>query len=66
MVLVMYNELPVSGYALELKRGLEEAYQHLWERFTTTHEHRKKHYDKGHMDDPLKREKHGMSKKLHP
>lgn len=71
------DELPVSDYALQLKKGLEEAYQHVRNKLATSHEHRKKLYDKSIHGRPFEKGElvwlhstvvtRGMSKKLnHP
>lgn len=48
-----HNQLPISDYALQLKKGLEEAYHTVREKLATSHEHRKKYYDKGTHGRPF-------------
>ena len=40
------DKLPVSEYALHLKKGLEDAYQSVTSQLITSHEHRKQYCDR--------------------
>ena len=69
------DKLPVSEYALHLKKGLEDAYQNVRSQLITSHEHRKKYYDKSTHGKPYTVDKmvclhsavipHRRSRKLH-